>query len=85
MKGRPYSIHQQRWPKANYLLTTEDEITLVLQVNGKVRGRLNLPVDLTETQAREAALSQESVQRHLKGKTPKRLIYVKGKLVNIVV
>jgi leucyl-tRNA synthetase len=66
-------------------LAAVEEITLVLQVNGKVRGRLNLPADLTETQAREAALSQESVQRHLNGKIPKRLIYVPGKLVNIVV
>ena len=85
LKGRSYSIHQQPWPKADRLLAAEEEITLVLQVNGKVRGRLNLPVDLTETQAREAALSQESVQRHLNGKSPKRLIYVPGKLVNIVV
>ena len=85
LKGRPYSIHQQPWPRADRLLAAEEEITLVLQVNGKVRGRLNLPVDLTEAQAREAALSQESVQRHLNGKTPKRLIYVPGKLVNIVV
>ena len=85
LKGRPYSIHQQSWPRADRLLAAEEEITLVLQVNGKVRGRLNLPADLTEAQAREAALSQESVQRHLNGKFPKRLIYVPGKLVNIVV
>ena len=85
MKGRPYSVHQQHWPQADRLLAAEEEITLVLQVNGKVRGRLNLPADLTEAQAREAALGQESVQRHLNGKSPKRLIYVPGKLVNIVV
>ena len=68
LKGRPYSIHQQSWPRADRLLAVEEEITLVLQVNGKVRGRLSLPADLTEAQAREAALSQESVQRHLNGK-----------------
>ncbi len=84
LKGRPYSIHQQSWPQADRLLAAEEEITLVLQVNGKVRGRLNLPADLTEAQARQAALSQESVQRHLNGKSPKRWIYVPGKLVNIV-
>lgn len=85
LKGRPYSIHQQPWPRADRLLAAEEEITLVFQVNGKVRGRLSLPADLTEAQAREAALSQESVRRHLNGKIPKRLIYVPGKLVNVVV
>jgi leucyl-tRNA synthetase len=85
LKGRSYSIHQQPWPQAERSVAADEEITLVLQVNGKVRGRLSLPVDLTEMQAREAALSHGSVQRHLNGKTPRRLIYVPGKLVNVVV
>jgi leucyl-tRNA synthetase len=85
LKGRPYSIHQQPWPKVDQSLATDESITLVLQVNGKVRGRLTMPVNLTEEQAREVALSNESVQRNLGGKKPKKLIYVAGKLVNVVV
>jgi leucyl-tRNA synthetase len=84
-KGRPYSIHQQGWPKSDEVLAADEEITLVLQVNGKVRGRLTMPVNLSEQQARSVALQSEAVRRHLNGQTPKKLIYVPGKLVNVVV
>jgi leucyl-tRNA synthetase len=60
-------------------------ITLVLQVDGKVRGRITMPVDVTKTQAETAALGNEAVQRYLDGKPPKKVIYVPGKLVNVVV
>lgn len=85
LKGRPYSIHQQAWPKVDQSLATDESITLVLQVNGKVRARLTMPVNLTEEEARQVALSNESVQRNLGGKEPKKIIYVAGKLVNVVV
>ena len=85
LKGRSYSIHQQAWPEVNERLAIDESITLVLQVNGKVRGRLSMPINLTEEQAREVALNNEAVQRNLAGKEPKRLIYVPGRLVNVVV
>ena len=84
-KGRPYSIHQQTWPQFDLALAADEFITLVLQVNGKVRGRITMPVGLTEEEAREVALGSEAVQRHLDGKPPQKVIYVPGKLVNIVV
>jgi leucyl-tRNA synthetase len=84
-KGRTYSIHQQAWPVCDEALAADEEITLVLQVNGKVRGRLTMPVNLSEEQARSVALQSEAVRRHLNGQTPKKLIYVPGKLVNVVV
>jgi leucyl-tRNA synthetase len=84
-KGRPYSIHQQAWPQFDAALAAEESITLVLQVNGKVRGRITMPVGLTEAQARATALENEAVRRHLDGKTPRKVIYVAGKLVNVVV
>jgi leucyl-tRNA synthetase len=84
-KGRLYSIHQHGWPKCDEVLAADEEITLVLQVNGKVRGRLTMPVNLSEQQARSVALQSEAVRRHLNGQTPKKLIYVPGKLVNVVV
>jgi len=85
LKGHSYSIHQQSWPEWEESLAADDMITLVLQVNGKLRGRLTMPADLTEAQARQEALNSEAVQRHLAGKPAKRLIYVPGKLVNVVV
>jgi leucyl-tRNA synthetase len=84
-KGRTYSVHQQAWPTYVEAMAAEDEITLVLQVNGKVRGRLTMPANLSEEQARSVALQSEAVRRHLNGQTPKKLIYVPGKLVNVVI
>jgi leucyl-tRNA synthetase len=84
LKGRKYSIHQQPWPVYEEALAAEEFITLVLQVNGKVRGRLTMPVDLNEEQARSAALQNEAVLRHLNGQQPRKVIYVPGKLVNVV-
>jgi len=62
-----------------------EEITLVIQVNGKVRDRINLPADINEEDARSQALSSEAVQKLLEGKEPRQVVYVKGRLVNIVI
>jgi|FLYL01.1.fsa_nt_gi leucyl-tRNA synthetase len=82
--GLPYSVHQQAWPAWDPALAREDQITLVVQVDGKLRDRITVPADIDEAGAREAALASEAVQRRLAGKTPRRVIYVPGKLVNIV-
>jgi len=83
--GRPYSIHQQKWPKCDEALAADEMITLVLQVDGKVRGRITMPVDVNKSQAETAALENEAVRRYLDGKPPKKIVYVPGKLVNVVV
>ena len=83
--GRPYSIHQQSWPQWDPDLAAEEIITLVVQVNGKVRARLEVPVDITEEAAREAALAEENVQRHIRGREVRHIVYVPGRLLNIVV
>ena len=62
----------------------EDEITLVLQVNGKVRDRIVVPAGISEEEARKTALESEAIKRALEGKAPRQVIYVKGRLVNIV-
>ncbi|RMF35321.1 MAG: leucine--tRNA ligase [Chloroflexi bacterium] len=83
--GRPYSIHQQRWPTWDEAIAAEETFTLVIQVNGKVRDRVEVPVDISEEKAREIALASEAVRRRLNGREPKRVIYVPGRLVNVVV
>jgi leucyl-tRNA synthetase len=85
LKGREYSIHQRQWPISDPSLAADELITLVLQVNGKVRGRINMPVGLTEQEAKKVALQHEAVQKHLQGRDPQKVIYVPGRLVNIVV
>jgi leucyl-tRNA synthetase len=62
----------------------EEEITLVVQLNGKVRDRISVPVDISNEDAQAAALSSEIVQRHLAGRSPRQVIVVPKKLVNIV-
>ena len=82
--GRPYSVHQQPWPAFDPAALATDEITLVIQVNGKVRDRIAVPAGISEDEARRRALASETVQRHLGGKAPRQVVYVEGRLVNIV-
>jgi leucyl-tRNA synthetase len=83
--GRPYSIHTQPWPKVDEAAAADEEITLVVQVNGKVRDRIMVPVDVSDDQAKKIALASELVQKSLAGQEPRQVIYVKGRLVNIVI
>jgi leucyl-tRNA synthetase len=83
--GKPYSIHLQPWPEVDEKAAAEQQIVLVVQVNGKVRDRISMPIDISEEEAKNAALASEAVQKHLAGKTPPKVIMVPGKLVNIVV
>ncbi len=80
-----YSVHQQDWPEWDESLAREEEITLVVQVNGKLRERVAVPLSITESEAREMAAGQSKVQAHLDGREVVKVIYVPGKLVNFVV
>jgi leucyl-tRNA synthetase len=83
--GKQYSIHTQSWPEIDLEAAREDEITLVVQVNGKVRDRLTVPANISEEEAKTAALASEATQRYLNGKKPRKVIVIPGRLVNIVV
>ena len=83
--GQSYSVHRQSWPEFDPDLAAEEVITLIIQVNGKVRARLEVPADISEDAAREAALTDENVQRHIEDKDIRQVIYVAGRLINIVV
>jgi leucyl-tRNA synthetase len=83
--GRPYSVHLQAWPAWNEAVAAEELITLVVQVNGRVRDRVEVPVDVDETTAQRLALETEGAARHITGKNVSKVIFVPGRLVNIVV
>ena len=85
MNGHPYSIHQQSFPSWDDALAAEDVITLVVQVNGKVRDKLEVPADIEESEARRLALASPRVQAYVEGKTVAKTVYVPGRLVNVVV
>jgi leucyl-tRNA synthetase len=82
--GGMESIHVQAWPAVDEEAAKEEEITLVVQVNGKVRDRLEAPVGLSEDKARERALASDGAIRFLEGKTVRKVIVVQDRLVNIV-
>ena len=83
--GHEYSIHNHLWPQVDEEAAKEEQIILIVQVNGKVRDRLTVPVTIDEADAKATALESENIQAYLEGKAPKKIIYVPGRLVNIVV
>jgi leucyl-tRNA synthetase len=83
--GGAFSVHQQPWPAYDEALTVDETITMIVQVNGKVRDRIVVPAGIDDDEARELALRSEGVQRHLNGQSPTRVIIVQGRLVNVVV
>jgi len=83
--GKPYSIHTQAWPEVDEEAAKEEEITIPIQVNGKVRDRIVVPADASEEEIKRAALASADVQKFLDGKPPKKVIIVQKKLVSVVV
>jgi leucyl-tRNA synthetase len=83
--GHPYSVHNQAWPEYDEELAREEEITLVIQVNGKLRDKVLVSASIDETEAKELALDRERVKAYVGGKTPIRIIYAPKRVVNIVV
>jgi len=83
--GHDYSIHSQDWPEWDEELAKDEEITLVVQVNGKLRNRITVPASINEGEALTLAFESQKVKAHIEGKEVVKRIYVPGKLVNIVV
>jgi leucyl-tRNA synthetase len=83
--GQPYSVHRQSWPTWDEELAKEDTVEIAVQINGKVRDKIEVPTDIEEIEAKAKALAAEGTQRYMEGKTPAKVIYVPGRLVNIVV
>ena len=83
--GNPYSIHQQSWPVFDAKAAKDDEIVIPVQVNGKLRDRLTMAADANEDAVQAAALASDNVMKFIDGKTPKKVIYIVGRLVNVIV
>jgi leucyl-tRNA synthetase len=83
--GHAYSVHQQSWPIADAALAKSETFTLVVQVNGKVRDKFDVPVEIGEAEARALALASPRVQAQIEGKSIDRVLFVPRRLVNIVV
>lgn len=83
--GHGESVHRQPWPAYKAALTIDEQVTLVVQVNGKLRDKVVVALNEDEAVIREKAVAAENVQRHLSGKPIRKMIVVPNKLVNIVV
>ena len=82
--GMAFSIHTQPWPEYDESLAQDDEITLVIQINGKVRAKISAPVNITEYDANQLALNNASIEKHIEGLEIRKTIFVPGKILNIV-
>ena len=83
--GHNDSVNKDNWPNFNPEYARNESMKLAVQVNGKVRSEIEVAQDETEDNIKKIALSQENVINHLNGNEPKKIIYVKGRLVSIVV
>ncbi|WP_434577887.1 leucine--tRNA ligase [Thermoanaerobacterium thermosaccharolyticum] len=83
--GYSYSVFNQKWPEYDEKALVKDTIEIAIQVNGKVRGRLEIPSGATEKEIQDKALVVESIKQFIEGKEIKKVVVVKNRLVNIVV
>jgi leucyl-tRNA synthetase len=82
--GHSESISYEAWPAYDEAKLVEDEVEIVVQVNGKVRAKLSISAQASKEQMEQIAMADESVQEQIEGKTVRKVIAVPGKLVNIV-
>lgn len=82
--GHDTTLEESGWPTWDESLIKDDIVTIVVQVNGKLRAKLDVEKDISADDIKTLALEQENVQAHLGGKEPSKVIYVPGKLVSIV-
>jgi leucyl-tRNA synthetase len=82
--GLPPSIANSQWPTADASLIVDDTVTMVVQIQGKIRGKLEVPADITEQTALELALADEAVQRSLAGREVIKVIARLPKMLSLV-
>ena len=82
--GKPYSVHTQTWPQVDEEAAKDEMITLIVQVNGKLRDRILVEPGISDEDAKQLALASDAVQQSLEGRQIRKVIVVPGRLVNIV-
>jgi len=83
--GHRASLARAPWPAWDPAAVLEDRVTIAVQVNGKLRATLEMPRDVEQTEAQRTALADERVRRHVDGAEVRKIIFVKNKLLNLVV
>ncbi|MFA5777189.1 MAG: class I tRNA ligase family protein [Parcubacteria group bacterium] len=83
--GHEESIFKEKWPEYDLELIKDEEIELVIQINGKLRDRIKVPADISEGEVKKLAMESEKIKNFIGNKEIKKVIFVKGKLINIVI
>lgn len=83
--GEKFSIHDQSWPEYDNSLIQEDKIALVIQINGKVRDKIEIDHKMSEDKIKELVLESEKIKKWIQDKEIKKFVYIKNKVVNIVI
>ena len=83
--GKPDTVHVDHWPEWDEAYLKAETVTIVVQINGKVRANITVDADADEDTIKESALADNNVQKYLENKEPARVIYVPGRLVSIVI
>jgi len=83
--GNERSIFNKKWPEYNKNNLEDDQFELVIQINGKLRDKIKVSRKINEEEAKKISQETEKIKKHLTSKTPKKIIYIKEKLINIVI
>ena len=83
--GNSNTIAYESWPTYKEEFCADDSCTIVVQINGKIRDKIEMPLNADKAEVEKAALATEGAKRFLEGKTPAKVIVVPNKLVNVVV
>lgn len=83
--GHERAVVDERWPAVDPRALERAEVEVVVQVNGKLRGRVTVAADADESTVRDAALAEPNVVKFMEGKPVRKFVYVRGKLANVVV
>jgi leucyl-tRNA synthetase len=82
--GHGQPLNDAVWPEYNIEAAREEEVTIVIQINGKVRAKLQVPADIDDQTLQQLAVTDEKISRFMDNKVPRKIIVVQKKLVNIV-
>ena len=83
--GHKESIFKEKWPEVNPEYLKEEKFGLIVQINGKVREKIEMDFNISEEEAKKLTLQSERIKKLIEGKEVKRAIFVKNKLINIVI
>ncbi|WP_010294323.1 leucine--tRNA ligase [Clostridium senegalense] len=82
--GMNFSVFNEKWPEFDANALIKDEVEIAIQINGKIKAKINIPTNLDEEGIKEASLNNEVIKENIEGKTVRKVIVIKGRLVNIV-